>query len=68
MAENKENTTFQDNVEALFSGMDRFLSTKAVVGEAVPVGDKVLLYSLPFSDRTADDLFYTTAVNIDAGT
>ena len=43
MAENKENTTFQDNVEALFKGMDRFLSTKAVVGEAVQVGDKLMI-------------------------
>ena len=43
MSENKENTTFQDNVEALFKGMDRFLSTKAVVGEAVPVGDKLMI-------------------------
>jgi len=43
MSENKENTAFQDNVEALFSGMDRFLSTKAVVGEAVQVGDKLMI-------------------------
>ena len=43
MAENKENTTFQDNVEALFKGMDSFLSTKAVVGEAVQVGDSLMI-------------------------
>ena len=43
MAENKENNSFQDNVEALFRGMDAFLSTKAVVGEAVPVGDSLMI-------------------------
>ena len=43
MAENKENNTFQDNVEALFRGMDTFLSTKAVVGEAVQVGDSLMI-------------------------
>ncbi len=43
MSENKENNPFQDNVEALFRGMDAFLSTKAVVGEAVPVGDSLMI-------------------------
>lgn len=43
MAENRESTTFQDNVEALFRGMDTFLSTKAVVGEAVQVGDNLMI-------------------------
>ena len=43
MAENNENNTFQENVEALFRGMDAFLSTKAVVGEAVPVGDSLMI-------------------------
>ena len=43
MGENKENTTFQDNVEALFKGMDGFLSTKAVVGETVQVGDSLMI-------------------------
>ena len=41
MAENKD--TFKNNVEALFRGMDTFLSTKAVVGEAVQVGDSLMI-------------------------
>ena len=43
MSENKENTAFQDNVEALFRGMDAFLTTKSVVGEAVQVGDSLMI-------------------------
>ncbi len=43
MAENRENNAFQNNVEALFKGMDSFLSTKAVVGEAVQVGDSLMI-------------------------
>lgn len=43
MEEKKENNAFQDNVEALFKGMDSFLSTKAVVGEAVQVGDSLMI-------------------------
>ena len=43
MEENKENNAFQDNVEALFKGLDSFLSTKAVVGEAVQVGDSLMI-------------------------
>ena len=43
MAENNYNDTFKNNVEALFSGMDAFLSTKAVVGEAVEVGDSIMI-------------------------
>ena len=34
MAEN----SFQNTVEALFKGMDSFISTKTVVGDAVTVG------------------------------
>ena len=43
MAENRENNSFRNNVEALFGGMDGFLSTKSVVGEAMQVGDQLLI-------------------------
>ncbi|MBR2562040.1 MAG: GerW family sporulation protein [Eubacterium sp.] len=46
MAENNE---FQNNVEALFKAMDGFLTTKSVVGEAVQVGDKLMI---PLADVT----------------
>ena len=39
MAENN----FQGTVEALFKGMDNFMTTKTVVGEPVVVGETVLL-------------------------
>lgn len=34
---------FKNTVESLFSGMDSFLSTRTVVGEAITVGDVTLL-------------------------
>ena len=41
MAEN--NNTFTANVSALMDGMHTVLSTKTVVGEAIHVGDNILL-------------------------
>lgn len=34
---------FQGTVESLFKGMDNFISTKTVVGDAVTVGDTIIL-------------------------
>ena len=39
MAENN----FQSTVEALFKGMDSFITTKTVVGDAITVGDTIIL-------------------------
>lgn len=39
MADNNFNST----VESLFKGMDSFISTKTVVGDAVHIGDTILL-------------------------
>lgn len=39
MAENKFNST----VEALFQGMDSVISSKTVVGEAIHIGDTIIL-------------------------
>lgn len=39
MAENN----FQNTVGALFQGMDSFISTKTVVGDAITVGDNIIL-------------------------
>ena len=39
MAENK----FSGTVEALFHGMDSVLSSKTVVGEAIHIGDTIIL-------------------------
>lgn len=43
MAENKVATT----VESLFGGMDKFMSSKTVVGEVVHIQDKIII---PFVD------------------
>lgn len=40
MAENKE---FKDTVETLIGGMESFMSSKTVVGEAIKVGDTTIL-------------------------
>lgn len=45
MADNSFSTT----VEALFKGMDNFITTKTVVGEAIHVGDTIIL---PLVDAT----------------
>ncbi|MDO4621668.1 MAG: spore germination protein GerW family protein [Eubacteriales bacterium] len=34
---------FQNNVEALFKGLQNFLTTKSVVGQPVPVGDSIMI-------------------------
>lgn len=38
-----ENNTFNNTVESLFKGMDTFLTTKTVVGEAIHIGDTIIL-------------------------
>lgn len=42
MADNNANN-FQNNVEALFKGLDNFLTTKSVVGQPVQVGDSIMI-------------------------
>lgn len=37
------NNNFDTTVESLFKGMDSFISTKTVVGDAVTVGDTIIL-------------------------
>lgn len=37
------NNDFQSTVETLFKGMDSFITTKTVVGEAIHVGDTIIL-------------------------
>ena len=34
---------FQNTVESLFKGMENFISTKTVVGDAITVGDTIIL-------------------------
>ena len=34
---------FQNTVESLFKGMENFITTKTVVGDAITVGDTIIL-------------------------
>lgn len=38
-----ENTSFETTVESLFKGMDSFITSKTVVGDAITVGDTIIL-------------------------
>ena len=38
-----DKTEFSDNVEALFKGLDGFLTTKTVVGEPIKIGDSTMI-------------------------
>lgn len=38
-----ENNNFNTTVESLFKGMDSFITTKTVVGDAITVGDTIIL-------------------------
>ena len=39
----KNNEVFNETVNTLFQGMDGFISTKTVVGEATKIGDTIIL-------------------------
>ena len=38
-----DNNNFGNTVESLFKGMENFLTTKTVVGDAIPVGDSLMI-------------------------
>lgn len=38
-----ENNTFNQTVESLFKGMDSFITTKTVVGDAIHIGNTIIL-------------------------
>lgn len=38
-----ENNTFNATVESLFKGMDSFITTKTVVGDAIHIGETIIL-------------------------
>jgi len=39
----KNNNSFETTVSSLFKGMDQFISSKTVVGDAITVGDTIIL-------------------------
>ena len=63
MAENN----FQNTVEALFRGMDSFITTKTVVGGAITVGDTISLPLVDVSFGVAAGAFAENAKNNGGG-
>lgn len=63
MAENNFNNT----VESLFRGMDNFITTKTVVGDAVHIGDTIILPLVDVSFGVAAGAFSQEKKNNGAG-
>lgn len=63
MAENNFNTT----VESLFKGMDSFITTKTVVGDAIHIGDTIILPLVDVSFGVAAGAFTEDKKNSGAG-
>lgn len=49
--------TFDSTVESLFKGMDSFITTKTVVGEAIHIGDTIILPLVDVSFGVAAGVF-----------
>lgn len=58
---------FQNTVEALFKGMDSFITTKTVVGEAISIGDTIILPLVDVSFGVAAGAFAENAKNNGGG-
>jgi uncharacterized spore protein YtfJ len=63
MAENN----FKDTVESLFKGMDSFITTKTVVGDAIHIEDKIILPLVDVSFGVAAGAFAQEKKNSGAG-
>lgn len=50
-------TNFNATVESLFKGMDSFVTTKTVVGEAIHIGDTIILPLVDVSFGVAAGMF-----------
>lgn len=58
---------FQTTVSALFKGMDSFITTKTVVGEAIHIGDNIILPLVDVSFGVAAGAFAKNAKNNGGG-
>ena len=56
----KNNEIFNETVGSLFKGMDSFLSTKTVVGEAIHIGDTIILPLVDVTFGVAAGAFRST--------
>jgi uncharacterized spore protein YtfJ len=58
---------FKDTVESLFKGMDSFITTKTVVGDAIHIEDKIILPLVDVSFGVAAGAFAQEKKNSGAG-
>ena len=63
----EKDNTFQNTVEALFRGMDSFITTKTVVGDAIHIGDTIILPLVDVSFGVAAGAFSQEKKNNGAG-
>ena len=59
--------TFHNTVESLFKGMDSFITTKTVVGDAIHIGDTIILPLVDVSFGVAAGAFSQEKKNNGAG-
>ena len=62
-----ENNTFRNTIESLFKGMDSFITTKTVVGDAVHIGDTIILPLVDVSFGVGAGAFIQDKKNNGAG-
>lgn len=63
----ENNNTFRNTVESLFKGMDNFITTKTVVGDAVHIGDTIILPLVDVSFGVGAGAFIQDKKNNGAG-
>lgn len=59
--------SFNNTVESLFKGMDSFITTKTVVGDAIHIGDTIILPLVDVSFGVAAGVFSQEKKNNGAG-
>ena len=59
--------SFNNTVESLFKGMDSFITTKTVVGDAIHIGDTIILPLVDVSFGVAAEAFSQEKKNNGAG-
>ena len=57
--------SFNNTVESLFKGMDSFITTKTVVGDAIHIGDTIILPLVDVSFGVAAGAFSQEKKNTD---
>ena len=67
MSADKEKNTFENTVENLFKGMDGFITTKTVVGDAIHLDDTIILPLVDVSFGVGAGAFAGNSKNNSAG-